>query len=139
MPVALADSGSAAVDIRDAASLVQKCFVGAESHGAAHVAIRLSLLQHVATHPFRHQTNDRILARSELCGVGAGKIGEVPRRLNHRHLHAEADAEIRHLTLTREARRLDLALGAALTEAAGHQDPVHAIEVLHGTFALEHL
>ena len=63
----------------------------------------------------------------------------MARRLDHRHLHAKADAEIRHLPLPREARRLDLALGAALTEAAGHQDPVHAIEVLHGAFALEHL
>ena len=52
----------------------------------------------------------------------------VARRLDHRHLHAEADAEIGHLALAGEPRRPDLALRAALAEAAGHQDAVHALQ-----------
>src|SRR6202012_158247 len=48
---------------------------------------------------------------------------------DHRHLHAEADAEIRYVALPGELRRADLALRAALAEAAGHQD---AGDVLQG-------
>ena len=48
--------------------------------------------------------------------------------LDDRDLHAEADAEVRHALLAREAHRLDLALDAALAEAAGHEDRVHALQ-----------
>src|SRR4029077_1329427 len=40
----------------------------------------------------------------------------------------QADPEIGHPLLAREAHRLDLALDAALTEAARHQDGVHPLE-----------
>ena len=63
----------------------------------------------------------------------------MPRHLDHRHLHAEADAEVGHLALAREAGRLDLALRAALAEAARHQDAVHALEVVDGVVPLEDL
>ena len=53
------------------------------------------------------------------------------------HLHAEADAEIGHLVLARETHRGDLALGAALAEAAGHQDAVDVLQVVNGVLALE--
>ena len=72
-----------------------------------------------------------MLARAELGRAGAGQPREMPRRLDHRHLHAEADAEIRHLPLAREAHRLDLALGAALAEPARHEDRVHVLEAAH--------
>ena len=36
----------------------------------------------------------------------SGEAGQVARRLDHRHLHAEADAEERHLALARELHRL---------------------------------
>ena len=55
--------------------------------------------------------------------------GQRARRLDHRHLHAEADAEIGHLALAGELRRQDLALRAALAEAAGHQDAVHVLQL----------
>ena len=48
-----------------------------------------------------------------------------------RHLHPQADAEVRHAVLARVAHRLDLALDAALAEAARHQDRVHILEHLH--------
>ena len=60
--------------------------------------------------------------------LAPGDAGQVARRLDHRHLHAEADAEIRHVALAGELRRLDLALGAALAEAAGHQDAVDVLQ-----------
>ena len=55
---------------------------------------------------------------------------QVPRRLDHRHLHAEADAEEGHLAFAGEAHGFELAGGAALAEAAGDQDAVHAFEAV---------
>ena len=79
-------------------------------------------------------------------GVGPNSVelasldaDEIARRLDHRHLHAEADAEIRHVALARELRRADLAFGAALAEAAGHQDAVDMLEERRGILVLEHL
>src|ERR1700746_3506219 len=71
--------------------------------------------------------------------LAPGRLAQVPGGLDHRHLHAEADAKISHVPPTREARRLDLAFRAALAEAAGHQYPMHALEVLDRVLALEHL
>ena len=79
------------------------------------------------------------VARPELGGAGLGDADQVARRLDHRHLHAEADAEVGHAARAREAGRQDLALRAALAEAAGHQDAVHVLQVGRGVLALEHL
>ena len=77
--------------------------------------------------------------RRELGRVGLGDAAQIARRLDHRHLHAEADAEIRHVALARELRRADLALGAALAEAARHQDAVDVFEERRRVLLLEHL
>ena len=67
------------------------------------------------------------------------ELGEVARRLDHRHLQPEADAEIGNLALAREARRLDHALRAALAEPARHEDRVHPLQLPHRFgFGLEH-
>ena len=79
------------------------------------------------------------LRRAELGGVRLLDADEIARGLDHRHLHAEADAEIRHVALARELRRADLALGAALAEAAGHQNAVDVFEERRGILVLEHL
>ena len=50
--------------------------------------------------------------------------------LDHRDLHPEADPEVGDRALAGDPRRLDLALDAALAEAAGDQDPVAALEPL---------
>ena len=63
----------------------------------------------------------------------------VPRRLDAGHLHAEADAEERHLALAGELGREDLAFRAALAEAAGHQDAVHLLEPGRRILLLEDL
>ena len=72
----------------------------------------------------------------ELASVDAA---EIARRFDDRHLHAEADPEIRHLALARELRRPDLAFGAALAEAARHEDAVDVLEERRRILALEHL
>ena len=77
--------------------------------------------------------------RAELGRVCILDAGERARRLDDGHLHAEADAEIRHLALAGEAGRPDLALGAALAEAAGHQDAVNALQKRRRILALEDL
>ena len=64
----------------------------------------------------------------EFGAVRALETGHVARELDHRELHAEADAEVRHLVLARVADRLDLAFHAALAEAARHQDRIHVLE-----------
>ena len=55
--------------------------------------------------------------------------------VDHRHLHAEADAEIGHVAVARKPGGADLALGAALAEAAGHEDAMHVLEIGGGVLA----
>src|SRR5207237_345980 len=64
----------------------------------------------------------------ELGAVGAGERTYVAREFDRRELHAEADAEIGNAVLARVADRADLALGAALAEAAGDEDGIHLVE-----------
>ena len=50
----------------------------------------------------------------------------MPRKLDHSHLHAETDAEIRDVVFPGVARRHNHALHAPISEAAGDDDPVTA-------------
>ena len=68
--------------------------------------------------------------RIELGAVGVLQAGEVARDLDGRHLHAQADAEVGQLVLARVLRGEDLALDAALAEAAGHEDGIEAVELV---------
>jgi hypothetical protein len=77
--------------------------------------------------------------RAELGRVGVLDPGERPAGLDHRHLHPEADAEIRDPALAGVAHRLDLALRPALAEAARDQDAVDALEERRRVLALEDL
>ena len=63
----------------------------------------------------------------------------MPRHLDHCHLHAEADAEIRHLPQARVTSRLDLSFGAALAKTARHDDAVNVFEVRARIALLEKL
>src|ERR1700738_3460535 len=53
----------------------------------------------------------------------------MPRCFDDRHVHAKANAEIRHPTLAGKAGGFDHALGAALPKSAGYEDPVNAFEL----------
>ena len=66
----------------------------------------------------------------ELGGVGAVHAGDVTGELDHRDLHPEADPEVGDPLLAGDLGGADLALDAALAEAAGDQDPVEALERL---------
>jgi hypothetical protein len=64
----------------------------------------------------------------ELGAVGALETGDMAGELDGGELHAEADAQVRHLVFARIADRRDLAFGAALAEAAGDQDGIHLLQ-----------
>src|SRR5581483_5035129 len=119
------------VDRGDPALWIEYRRIGTEPHRAAEVAVGLALLDLVAAQPFGHQADHRVLARTELARPGPGQPGEMPRRLDHRHLHPEADAKIRHLPLAGKASRLDLAFRAPLAEPARHEDAVDALKLPH--------
>src|SRR6202035_5558892 len=129
----------AAIDAGGLPAALEHRRIGAEPHGAAEIAVAAAPVQLVAFHPFGHQPDHGLGGGAELRRIGLADAAQIARRLHHRHLHAEADAEIGHVPLARELRRLDLAFGAALAEAARHQDAVHMLEERGGILALEHL
>src|SRR6185503_10314964 len=102
--------------------------VGAEAHGAAEVAAPGALLQALLAHPFGDEADDRLADLAELAGAGAFQARGVPRRLDAGHLHAEADAEEGDVAGAGEVDGGDLALAAALAEAAGDEDGVARLE-----------
>ena len=94
----------------------------AQTHRAA---LRLNALL------VRHQVNDVVLALGrKFAGVGVGVAQYVAGVLHDHDLHAQADAEIGHVVLTRVLRSLDHALDAAVTKAARHNDAVHVAQLV---------
>src|SRR4030081_2270441 len=139
MAVAFRNLGGAAIDFRYPAAALERRGIGAKPHGAAEIAALRPLLQLIAAQPLRHQTDYRFGRGAELGGIGPFDADQIARRLDHRHLHAEADAKIGYVALACELRRADFALRAALAEAAGHQNAVDVFEKRRGILVLEHL
>ena len=79
--------------------------------------------------PLGHQADDRVGARAEL-GRGGAVQAHATRRLDAGELHAEADAQERQRLLAGVGDGRDLALDAALAEAARDQDRVHAVQAV---------
>ncbi len=75
----------------------------------------------------------------ELAGVGFSQAADVASELNAGRLHAEADAEVRHMAFARVADGVEHALDAALAEAARYKNAVEALKLLLVTavFGLE--
>src|SRR3954447_1407936 len=121
MAVPLADR-ICAVDRADHAVSVELGRIRAEAHGAAEVAAGRALLQALLAHPFGDHADDRLRRLAELGGGSLADAGLVSRRLDARHLHAEANAEEGNFTLAGELHAGDLALAAPLAEAAWDQD-----------------
>src|SRR6476646_12028570 len=138
MAVALGDFGRA-IDLRHPASASQYRIIGAKTHGAAEVAALGALLQLIAFEPFGHQPYYWLGRLAEFRGIGVFDSAQVTRGFHDRHLHAEADSEIRHVPFARELCRLDLPFGAALSEPAGYKNAVNVFEKWCRIFALEHL
>ena len=104
--------------------------VAAEAHGTAQIALGVTVFDLAfGGLPFGDQRNHRVRrARVELGAVRALETGDVARKLDHRHLHAKADAEIRNAVRARVVHGLNLAFDAALAETARHQDRVGPVE-----------
>src|SRR5215472_16774228 len=117
-----------AVNFRHTAAVRKMRRISAEPHGPAEIAARFALLLRVALEPFGHEADDRLRRRAELGRVRRLDADEIARRLDHRHLHAKANAEIGHAALARELGRENLTLGAALAEPAGHEDAVDVFQ-----------
>src|SRR5262245_50672645 len=119
MPVAL-EYGFVAVD---GARLGVRCdahFLRAEAHGAALAGAVVALLLAARNvQPLGDQRDHGMRAGAvELGGIGVLEPQHVATELDAGELHAEADAEVWNLVLARVAHRRDLALDAALAEAA---------------------
>ncbi len=71
--------------------------------------------------------------------MGLLQPDHVAGELDHGALHAQADAEEGNAALAGEADGVDLALDAALAEAAGHEHAVDAGQQPLGPFALDRL
>src|SRR5262249_16786420 len=126
-------------DFRHAAAFSEPGRIGAEPHGAAKISAEFAPLALVAPQPFGQKSDNRLAARAEFGGIRALDAREIARRLDYRHLHAEADSEIGHAAFAREPRRADFSLRPALAEAARHQNAVHMLEERRGILVLENL
>src|SRR5689334_10334923 len=128
MAVPLADL-VASVDRADDAVAVEFGGISAEAHRAAEVAAGGALLKPLLAHPLGNHADHGLRRIAELGGRGLLDAGEVPRRLDADHLHAEANAEEGDFALARELDAGDLALASALAEAARHEDRVERLEL----------
>src|SRR5688572_6789598 len=75
----------------------------------------------------------------ELRRVGPFQTDDIAAELDHRALHAEANAEERNLPFPGEANRLDLAFDATLAEASWHEQSVITGEQAFWPFSLDQL
>ena len=95
--------------------------IGAEPHGAAQLDAVL----------IGHEIDDVVLAlRLEFGRVGVRVPQHVARELDRRDLHAETDAEIRHVVFAGVLRRQNHPFDAAVSEPAGNDDPVCVPQLL---------
>ena len=130
MAVALVDD-RLAVDLARLGVRVELHRVGPEPHRAAHVGDLLLLGQ---------QVDDRVGGvRVELARVRALHPDDVAGEVRDRHLHAEADAQVRDPLLAGDPGGLDLALDPALAEAAGDQDAVGLLDPVADLLVVERL
>src|SRR5262249_34283672 len=120
MTMALVDLALTISAVREAA-FRQLASPVTEPHRAAQILDAFQLAQ-LEDHAMRR-------AGVELGGIGFIEPADIARVFDHQRLHAEADAEVRHLALPRVADRIEHAIDAALAEPARHQDAVERFEL----------
>ena len=118
--VALVDDGLR-VELAGASGVVELDRIRPEPHRSAHVGDLFLLGQQVDHRERRLEV--------ELGRVGALHPGDVTGELGDRHLHTQADAQVRNSPLPGDLRRPDLSLDSASAEAPGDQDPGGALEL----------
>src|SRR6266849_4325286 len=121
MAVALEDNGFAIGPVglcagRQAADPVS------QAHGT-------TLVGHLALRG--HQIDDRVgTLGSEFGTVGSWKPQDIARELDDRNLHTQAQPQVRLARAARKVGGFDLALDAAMAEAAGNDDACHILQRL---------
>src|ERR1700751_3351695 len=128
MAIALADPG-ASVDLPPPAVGSKHRFVGAKSHRPAEIVGRIASFKGITAHPLGHQPDDRMLTLPEFRRHRTWQSRQIACRFDHRHVHAEADAEIGYATLAGKAGGFDHALGAALAKSARNENAMNVVEV----------
>ena len=131
MAMAFADDVLAVQLVRERAGL-DALVLQAQAHRAAEVAFLAAAFDIAGGRaPFGDQADHRMFAALVvLGGVGVGQVQHVARVIDHRRLHAVADAEVRDAVFARVTRGQHLALEAAIAEAARHEDAVDAFQRL---------
>src|SRR5467141_2067449 len=128
-----------AVDLAREAPGLERGALGAQAHRAAEIGLFVAALDAaVAVLPFGHERDHRVRRVAvEFRAVRAREPDDVARKLDHRELHAQADAEIRDLVLARVLDRLHHAFDAPLAEAPGNEYRVHAFQERADAFLLD--
>ena len=105
--------------------------IGTQTHGAPLITAGVAFF-HIfgaEVEPFGHQVNNLVVGQGiELLGIGVVQTGHMAGKFNDSALHAQTDTEEGHVFFAGVADSRDLALHAAVTEAAGHQNAVTALE-----------
>src|SRR5690606_34833389 len=111
----------------------------AQAHGAAKVGLLVAALDLAAAGaPLGDQPDHRMRRLAVVLGaVGALEPGHVAGEVDHRRLHAVADAEVRDALLARVLRRQHLALEATVAESARDQHAVDPGQHAPGAVALD--
>src|SRR4051812_39457565 len=119
MPMSFADRRRLIRFGRDRAAL-EDAWIRSETHRAAFVYDGFLV---------EHDVDDRMCRVAiELDRVCPDKPTDVPCKFDDRELHAETDAEERHLVFTRVTNRVDLSFGAAITKTTRNQDRIEPRE-----------
>ncbi len=131
--MALADHVLAVQLARQRAGL-EAAFLRAQAHRAAEVGAFVALFDFAGGGgPFGDQRDHRMRRRCDRSRWSWRLLeaGDIAREIDDRRVHAVADAEIRHAGVrARNCAASDLALEAALAEAARHEDGIDVAEQL---------
>ena len=108
--------------VKHTRALFQYTLVGAQTHGATHIGDVFLLL-----HDVNHVVRSYLV---HLSAVSVGIAQHVAGKLNHNHLHAEADAEGRNVVCAGVVCRNNFSFNATLSEAWADQYAVLSSQFL---------
>src|SRR6266699_1963711 len=130
-----------AVDLARQAHGLERDALSAQAHRPAEIGLFVAALDPaVAVLPLGHEGDHRVRRVTvEFRAVRAREPDDVACKLDHRELHAQADAEIRDLVLARVLDRLHHAFDAPLAEASGDEYRVHAFQERAAAVLLDRL
>src|SRR6266705_2226227 len=140
MAVAFVDHVSA-VDLAREAPGLERGALSSQPHRAAEIGLFVAALDAaVVVLPLGHERDHRVRRVAvEFRAVRAREADDVSRKLDHRELHAQANAQIQDLVLARVLDRLHHAFHAALAETARNEYRVHAFQERANAVLLDRL